>query len=129
MTSPSGDWTPPEDTPVAPAEPTEEVTTGPVAEAPADPTPTAPADGEASTPASSADAPEPEPVATVSTTSNASTGIPEQSARTAAAKAYHVLGRVADACREVQAELAKHVPPEVLAAAEGEAVAFLRSLL
>jgi hypothetical protein len=65
----------------------------------------------------------------VTTASNAVTTTPEHSARTAAAKAFHILGHIADACREVQAELQKHVPPEVLAAAEAEAMVLFRSLI
>lgn len=65
----------------------------------------------------------------MTTASNAATTTPEQSARTAAAKAFHVLGRIADAAREIQAEIQKHVPAEVLDAAEAEAVTLFRSLI
>jgi hypothetical protein len=113
------------------ADPTPVADPAPVAADPpaADP-PGTTADASASAPGSPTDAASgAEPVPTVITASNAAQGTPEHSARTAAAKAFHILGHIADACREVQAELQKHVPPEVLAAAESEALVLFRSLL
>ena len=141
--------------PVAPPPPVMEVSTGPVAEAPADPsvpvadptpvaepapavvdpgvsnaTPVAADPPAADTTSATPSGPgEVEAPAQVQSASNGPTVTVERSAVTAAAKAFHVLGHLADAAREVQAEIQKFVPREVLDAAEGEALALLRTLL
>ena len=152
MTAPT-DWVPPaeEAAPEVPPPPADEVTTGPVAEAPASlppvtepdftapdsaPEPDPTSAGPAETP-SAAEAAEPGPAPAgdvqvqeqVITAGNAAPATVERSVFTAAASAFHVLGHLEDAARTIRAEIQKHVPPEVLAAAETEALALLRGML
>ena len=113
------------------ADPTPVTDAAPVEAAPADPTPAGSGD-QVPEPTQAGVPHPPEPTAQptqVQSASNGPVATVERDARQAAAKAFHVLGHLANAAREVQAEIARFVPKDVLDAAEAEALALLRELI
>lgn len=129
-------WTPPADpapadpapaaaAPVeAPPAPTTDVTTGPVADAPADPS------VPAADPTPVADpAPAQAPPAPAVTASNASPSTMAVGTHSAAIRAHALFARMIKLAEAGQAEIERYVPADLLTAAEGELLSFVREVI